>query len=60
MKEDCRWLNDVECPFASGYQKCDDCEKYEPEVHPSDCGCPDCDADKGCAQFHMRQDMGEL
>ena len=55
MKTDCRWLNDVECPYASGYEKCDNCDKYEKGLpHPLD------DSDRGCDKFHFKQDMGEI
>ena len=42
IKEDCKFLNDVECPYAMNYEECEDCSTYEPEVHPSSCRCPDC------------------
>ena len=60
IREDCKWLNDVECPYAMGHERCFGCSSYEPHIHPSNCGCPDCKADRGCAQFHMKQDMGEI
>ena len=38
MKNDCLWLDDVECPFATGYQVCDGCDKYQEDTrqHPLD------------------------
>lgn len=60
MKPDCKWLNDVECPYAMGYEECEECSKYEPYIHPTNCGCPECDDARGCAKFHMKQDMGEI
>ena len=58
-REDCKWLNDVECPYASGYEECEDCGEYEPEVHHGSCNCSDCLEHKGCAELHFKQDMGE-
>lgn len=56
MKNDCRWVNDVECPYASGHDNCDDCDKYEKDdrPHPLD--------DSGQADYlrDMRKDMGEI
>ena len=47
IKADCRWLNDVECPYASGYQECDGCDKYEKEDnHPLD------NSDRDCEKYH--------
>ena len=56
MKLNCRWLNDVECPYATGYENCSDCSKYEKDdrPHPLD------DSDRGCTEYHMRKDMGAL
>lgn len=56
MKGDCRWLNDIECPYATGYQECEECDKYEEDnrPHPLD------DSDTGCAKLHFMQDMGEI
>ena len=56
MNLDCLWLNDVECPYASGHEDCDNCDKYEKDdrKHPLD------DSDKGCAELHFKQDMGEI
>ncbi len=34
MKTDCLWLNDVECPYASGHENCDECDKYEIDERP--------------------------
>ena len=54
MKDDCKWLNDVECPYATGYQECDDCDKYEKDdrSYPLD--------DSGQADYlrDMAKDMG--
>lgn len=38
MKDDCKFLNDVECPYAPGYEDCDNCDKYERDElkHPLD------------------------
>ena len=38
MKPDCLWLNDIECPYATGYQDCDNCDKYirDERKHPLD------------------------
>ena len=47
MKTDCKWWDDVECPYATGYQSCDDCSSYEPYIHAISCKCPDCEADRG-------------
>ena len=40
IEENCRWYNDVECPFASGYEDCPNCEDYEEDTrkHPLDDG----------------------
>lgn len=56
MKPDCRWMNDVECPYASSYEKCDNCDKYEKDdrKHPLD------DRDRGCQEYHIKKDMGEI
>ena len=37
-RPDCKWLNDVECPYAPGHQDCDNCDKYEEDTrkHPLD------------------------
>ena len=37
-RDDCLWLNDVECPYASGFESCPDCSKYEKDdrKHPLD------------------------
>ena len=53
MKDDCKWLNDVECPYASGYEKCEGCDKYEIDdrPHPLD------DSDRGCEKDHMIREM---
>ena len=55
IKKDCKWFNDVECPYATGYQECDECDKYEPDVHPSNCGCPGCEEARGCDKYHMNK-----
>ena len=36
MKTDCKWFNDIECPYASGFESCSDCAKYEKDTrkHP--------------------------
>jgi hypothetical protein len=51
-KEDCRWLNDVECPYATGYQECDDCDTYEKDEmgHPLD------DGDRGDYLYEQMKD----
>ena len=56
MKPDCLWLNDVECHYAAGHEDCDNCDKYEKDdrKHPLD------DSDRGCAELHFKQDMGEI
>ena len=48
MKTDCKWFNDVECPYATGYQECDGCDKYEKDErkHPLD------DSDRDCEKYH--------
>jgi hypothetical protein len=56
MRADCKWLNDAECPYAMGYEECDDCDKYEPVVHPSTCGCDECRENRGCAEYHLRKE----
>jgi len=60
MKSDCRWLNDVECPYVWGCEECDVCSQYESDIHFSDCRCPDCEADRGDYLYHMRKDMREI
>lgn len=40
----CLWMNDVECPYASGYEDCTGCDKYEEDTRPhplDDSGQPD-------------------
>jgi len=38
LKPDCRWLNDIECPYETGYEECDNCDKYDKDErkHPLD------------------------
>jgi len=38
MKDDCLYLNDVECPYASGHEICEGCDTYEKDTrrHPLD------------------------
>lgn len=51
MKPDCTWFNDVECPYATGYQECDGCDKYETEEkHPFEE-----EEDRGCDKYHMNK-----
>lgn len=49
---ECGWIKEELCN--------DKCEKYKLDVHPFDCKCPDCDADRGCYLFHFHQAMGEF
>ena len=56
MKQNCQWLNDVECSYAPGYEICEGCDKYKKDdrKHPLD------DSDRGCDELHFKQDMGEI
>jgi hypothetical protein len=56
IKDDCLFKYDVECPYAAGYWKCDDCDKYQKDTrkHPLD------DSDRGCAEYHFGKDMREV
>ena len=38
MKQNCQWLNDVECSYAPGYEICEGCDKYKKDdrKHPLD------------------------
>ena len=51
MKLDCLWLDDVECPYAPGYEDCDNCDKYQEDdrKHPID------DSDRDCNKYHMNK-----
>ncbi|MEE8185616.1 MAG: hypothetical protein V3T96_04365 [Thermodesulfobacteriota bacterium] len=55
MKLDCKWLNDIECPYATGYQHCEECDKYEEDdrPHPLD------DSEQSDYLRDMEKEMGE-
>jgi hypothetical protein len=57
MQTDCRWIYDIECPYASGHQECEGCDKYEKDTrkHPLEE-----EEDRGCAEYHLKKDMGEI
>jgi len=52
MESDCKWINDVECPYARGHQDCNECDKYEEDTrkHPLD------DSDKGDYLYEQEKD----
>lgn len=54
MKDNCRWLNDVECPYAPSYEECDTCDKYkiDDRPHPLD------DSDQADYLRDMEIEMG--
>ena len=34
IREDCLFLNDVECPYAQGHEICEGCDTYEEDTSP--------------------------
>ena len=52
MKTDCKWFNDVECPYADGYQECEGCDKYEIDDRPHPL---EEEEDRGCDKYHMNK-----
>lgn len=60
IKDGCKFLNDVECPYASGHENCDDCKTYEPFIHAISCKCHECEEERGCQEYHFKKDMGEI